>query len=123
MSTDSVADLKIRLAQFAQERDWDQFHSPKNLSMALIAEAAELVEHFQWLTEDASKSLDATKHKEVGYELADILIYLIRIADKLDIDLIRVANEKIAINERRYPPEQVRGKAKRANEYNLDDSK
>ncbi|MBE9563443.1 MAG: nucleotide pyrophosphohydrolase, partial [Proteobacteria bacterium] len=85
---DSLEPLRQRLAQFAAVRDWDQFHSPKNLSMALIAETAELVEHFQWLTEAQSSQLSSDKKQAVSHELADVLIYLIRIADKLDIDLI-----------------------------------
>lgn len=117
MQPDSLEQLRRRLAEFAARRDWDQFHSPKNLSMALIAEAAELVEHFQWLTEDQSRGLSESKQREVELELADILIFLIRIADKLDIDLIEAALEKIAINERRYPADKVRGSAKRASEY------
>ena len=114
--------LRPALADFAAARDWDQFHSPKNLSMALIAEAAELVEHFQWLTQSASRALPADKLAEVRLELADIQIYLIRIADKLGVDLIAAANDKIAINESRYPAERVRGDARRAAEYEGGDS-
>ena len=88
-------DLKLRLRKFATDRDWDQFHSPKNLSMALIAEAAELVEHFQWLTEEQSANLSVAKLKEVEEELADILIYLVRSSDKLGINLIEAAKQKI----------------------------
>jgi len=109
--------LKERLRTFADERDWDQFHSPKNLSMALIAEAAELVEHFQWLTEAQSHSLPPEKLDEVGEELADIQIYLIRIADKLGVDLLAEANKKIEKNEEKYPAEKVRGKSKKYTEY------
>jgi dCTP diphosphatase len=109
ISTDSLEQLRQRLAEFAAARDWDQFHSPKNLAMALIAEAAELIEHFQWITE--------AKQQAVSYELADILIYLIRIADKLDIDLITSAQLKIQLNENRYPVERVKGDARRADEY------
>ena len=114
---DSLENLRSRLAEFAAARDWDQFHSPKNLSMALIAEAAELVEHFQWLTQSASRALPPDKLAEVRLELADIQIYLIRIADKLGVDLVAAANDKIAINESRYPAERVRGDARRAAEY------
>ncbi len=114
---DGLEQLRRRLAAFAAERDWEQFHSPKNLSMALIAEAAELVEHFQWLSEEQSASLGDKKLQEVGEELADILIYLVRVADRLDIDLLQAADRKIAINERRYPAERVRGDARRASEY------
>ena len=109
--------LRARLAEFARTRDWEQFHSPKNLSMALIAEAAELVEHFQWLTEKQSTSLDDDKKDEVALELADIFIYLMRTADQLDIDLIESAWRKIEINEQRYPVDKVRGDARRASEY------
>lgn len=117
MSGDTLEKLKARLAEFARARDWEQFHSPKNLSMALIAEAAELVEHFQWLTQQQSYELDAEKRREVSLELADILIFLVRIADRLDIDLVGAANEKIRINEDRYPVDKVRGSARRASEY------
>lgn len=121
-SSDSLEHLRARLARFAAERDWDQFHSPKNLSMALIAEAAELVEHFQWLTEAASQTLAPAKLAEVRLELADILIYLIRIGDKLGVDLVAAANDKIALNETRYPAERVRGDARRASEYVREDA-
>ena len=121
MPEDSLANLTRRLADFAACRDWDQFHSPKNLSMALIAEAAELGEHFQWFSEEQSHDLDEHQRHAVSMELADILIYLIRTADKLGIDLIQAADEKIALNESRYPVERVRGQARRASEYNDDD--
>jgi dCTP diphosphatase len=117
---DSLERLRQRLAEFAAARDWDQFHSPKNLSMALIAEAAELVEHFQWLSEAASHALPPAKLDEVRLELADILIYLIRLGDKLGVDPVAAANDKIAINEARYPADRVRGDARRASEYVLD---
>ncbi len=115
--TDSLEQLRVRLSQFAHERDWDQFHSPKNLSMALIGEAAELVEHFQWLTEAQSADLSADKLTAVSHELADVLIYLIRISDQLGVDVIQASWDKIAINETRYPAEQVKGDARRAEEY------
>ena len=117
VAMETLDQLKTRLREFAVARDWEQFHSPKNLAMALIAEAAELVEHFQWLTEAQSHALSADKRREVALELADILIYLIRAADKLGVDLIQVAQEKIAINEARYPADKVRGDARRAGEY------
>jgi dCTP diphosphatase len=116
-SVDSLEQLRQRLAAFASARDWDQFHAPKNLAMALIAEAAELVEHFQWLTEAESRNLGPQRLAEVRLELADILIFLIRIADKLDVDLIEATRDKIAINEQRYPVDRVRGSALRAEEY------
>ena len=115
--SDSLEQLRRQLAAFADQRDWQQFHSPKNLAMALIAEAAELVEHFQWLTEDQSRRLEPGKKAAVGLELADILIYLVCTADQLEIDLIASALDKIKINEQRYPVDKVRGKALRAEEY------
>ncbi len=114
---DKLEQLRQQLAEFAAVRDWDQFHSPKNLAMALIAETAELVEHFQWLNEEQSYQLSTDKHQAVSHELADILIYLIRIADKLDVDLIAATFAKIQINETRYPIERVKGDARRADEY------
>ena len=113
----TLYELNRQLAEFARERDWEQFHSPKNLSMALIAEAAELVEHFQWLSEDESNDLPLEKLEEVRMELADIQIYLIRIAERLGVDLLAAAQEKLEINKHRYPVEKVKGSAKRASEY------
>jgi NTP pyrophosphatase (non-canonical NTP hydrolase) len=109
--------LKTRLREFAVVRDWEQFHSPKNLAMALIVEAAELVEHFQWLTEAQSRALPDRKQAEVAQELADIFIYLLRIADKLDIDLLQAAQDKVRINAGKYPADSVRGSAKKYTEY------
>lgn len=114
---DSLQQLTEQLAEFARERDWEQFHSPKNLSMALIAEAAELVEHFQWLSEAQSHTLSAEKLEAVRLELADIQIFLIRIADQLGVDLVRAAQDKMRINEARFPVEKVRGKAGRGVDY------
>ena len=108
MAREGIEALKDRLRLFASERDWDQFHSPKNLSMALIAEAAELVEHFQWLTEEQSSNLPDDKLEEVKMELADIFIYLIRISDKLNIDILAAADKKIRHNEEKYPADKVR---------------
>ena len=117
MPADSLDELNRRLVAFARARDWEQFHSPKNLAMALIAECAELVEHFQWLTEAQSYALPPDKKDEVALELADILIYLLRCAERLDVDLLAAAQRKIALNEARYPVERVRGDARRASEY------
>ena len=110
-------DLRQRLREFAQARDWDQFHSPKNLAMALIAESAELVEHFQWLREDESTRLAPEKKTQVAEELADVLSYLVRLADKLDIDLFAAVSAKLARNEARYPASLVRGSARKYTEY------
>ena len=108
--------LTQRLREFTAERDWQQYHSPKNLSMALIAEAAELVEHFQWLTEAESQTLPPDKLAEVAQELADIQIYLIRLADKLGIDMERAVSAKIELNTKKYPADKVRGSAEKYNE-------
>lgn len=112
-----IEKLQRRLQAFADRRDWNQFHSPKNLSMALIVEAGELAEHFQWLTQEESFSLSADKLEKVGEELADIFVYLVRLADRLGIDLPAVVDRKIELNERKYPPDLVRGSAKKYNEY------
>ena len=112
-----LSDLRDRLRAFVAERDWDQFHSPKNLSMALAVEAAELVEIFQWLTEADSAVLDDARRVRVEAELADILVYLVRIADRLDIDLLPAATRKLEENARKYPADRVRGKALKYDEY------
>ena len=112
-----LEEFKNRIREFTKERDWDQFHSPKNLSMALAGEVGELLEHFQWLTEEQSKSLDPDKQKEVAEELADILIYLIRTADKLDVDLPSAVDAKIEENERRYPADRARGSSAKYDRY------
>ena len=100
-------DLKQRLRDFATARDWEQFHTPKNLAMALVAESAEVVEHFQWLTTAESQTLDPAKRVEVALELADVLLYLVMLADSLDIDLADVAHRKINLNEKRFPPPTI----------------
>lgn len=101
--------LRDELRKFAIERDWDQFHSPKNLAAALAVEAAELLEPFQWLTEAQSRSLSAKQKQAVQSEMADVLLYLVRLADKLDVDVIAAATEKIAHNALKYPIEKSRG--------------
>jgi NTP pyrophosphatase (non-canonical NTP hydrolase) len=116
--SESLRELSNRLLRFAQERDWEQFHSPKNLSMALTAEAGELLEHFQWLTEEQCEQLDDEKKEAVALEMADIFIYLVRLSERLDINLLDAAWQKITINESRYPAEKVKGDARRAEEYN-----
>ncbi|MFZ2300952.1 MAG: nucleotide pyrophosphohydrolase [Gallionella sp.] len=105
--------LRDKLRAFAEARDWDQFHSPKNLSMALMVEAAELMEHFQWLTEAQSAELPRDDKQAVGEELADILLYLVRLSDKLGIDLREAALHKLEKNALKYPADQVRGSAKK----------
>jgi len=117
MSSESLQQLAERLRQFAEERDWEQFHSPKNLSMALLVEVAEIAEHFQWLTEQQSRNLDADKREEVAHELADTLIYLVRLADQLGVDLLEATERKLVVNETRYPADRVRGSSKKYSEY------
>jgi NTP pyrophosphatase (non-canonical NTP hydrolase) len=120
MASDSVNELSIRLRDFARARDWEQFHSPKNLAMALAGEAGELLEHFQWLTEAQSYELSEAKRDEVALELADILIYVLRCAERLGVDVMDAAWRKVEINERRYPAHRVRGDARRASEYDIE---
>ena len=114
---DRLSALTEQVRLFAQERDWDRFHSPKNLSMALIAEAAELLEHFQWTTEEQSKALEPRKLKQVRHEVADVFIYLIRLADQLNIDLLAAAGEKLELNRQKNPADKVRGDARKYSEY------
>lgn len=113
----AIEKLQLKLRDFADERDWAQFHSPKNLSMALSVEAAELLEHFQWLSEEESQTLSKDKLDQVKEEIADILLYLLRIADKLDIDLIEAAESKLGINGEKYPADKVKGSARKYSEY------
>src|SRR5574341_329021 len=90
-----LTELRDALRDFASEREWDQFHSPKNLAIAISVEAAELLEHFQWIDEKRSRELTRVQVKEVSEELADILLYLVRLADKLDVDLANAAHQKL----------------------------
>ena len=107
----SLDSLASRLRQLAAERDWDQFHSPKNLAAAMIVEAAEVLEHFQWLTAKQSADLSQEDKSHVALELADVLLYLIRLADKLDIDLTEAAGRKLEINAAKYPVDRSKGSA------------
>jgi dCTP diphosphatase len=108
--------LRDALRQFAAERDWDQFHSPKNLASALAVEAAELLERFQWLTEDQSRRLPPEELAKVRDEMADVLNYLVRLADKLDVNLLEAARDKIEVNAQKYPVEKSRSSAKKYSE-------
>ena len=108
--------LRNQLRTFAAERDWDQFHSPKNLAAALAVEAAELLENFQWLTEAQSQQLPPEALNEVRAEVADVLLYLIRISDKLGIELVAAANAKILLNAEKYPVEKARGSSRKYTE-------
>lgn len=109
--------LAGRLREFAAKRDWDQYHSPKNLSMALAAEAGELLEHFQWMSEQQSRSIEAKNLAGIEEEIADIQLYLIRLADQLGINIIEAAHRKIDINATKYPADKVRGSSRKYTEY------
>ena len=114
---DSLQDLRIRINAFVTERDWAQFHTPKNLAMAMIVEAAELVEQFQWDTPTQSQHLSAEKREAVAHELADTFVYLLRLAEVLEIDLIKAANEKIDLNAKKYPVDKFKGSNAKYTEY------
>jgi dCTP diphosphatase len=111
-----LEDLRGRLRDFAAERDWDQFHSPKNLAMALSVEAAELLESFQWLTEEQSRSLSPEALAAASDEVADVLLYLVRLSDKLGIDPVAAARRKLLSNAERYPPDKARGNSRKYTE-------
>lgn len=113
----TLHDLKERMATFVRERDWEQFHNPKNLSMSISIEAAELMEHFQWLTAEQSQQLAPEDLQEVGEELADIVLYSLSLANYLQLDLSETVLAKMAKNERKYPQDQVRGKAHKYTYY------
>ena len=115
--SDSIDALRASVNQFVEERDWAQFHSPKNLAMAMIVEAAEVVEHFQWMTEADSRQLDADTREQVGQELADTFVYLMRIAEVCGIDLIAATNAKIALNAQKYPVEKCKGSNDKYTKY------
>lgn len=116
MSVDLLADLRCSLRRFAAERDWDQYHSPKNLAIALSVEAAELLEPFQWLSDESSKMLSPEQAAKVREEIADVFLYLVRLADRLDVDLLQAAEEKMALNASRYPADKSRGSNKKYTE-------
>ncbi len=109
--------IKNRLRKFVSDRDWDKYHTPKNLAVALVVEAGELLEHFQWLSECESKNLDKVKVEKIGEEIADVFIYLVLLSEKLGLDIFKVTNRKIDINEEKYPAEKVRGSARKYSEY------
>jgi len=118
-----IETLQKALRQFAKDRDWDQFHSPKNLAMALIVEASELLEHFQWLSDAESTALPADRRAPIAEEMADVLLYLLRIADKMEINLIEEAEKKIIKNGKKYPVEKSWGSSKKYTESMDGDEK
>jgi dCTP diphosphatase len=113
---DSLQHLARQLDQFAAARDWQQFHSPKNLASALIVEAAELLEHFQWATEQQSRDLSAEQRAAVGAEMADVLLYLVQLGNVLGIDPVAEAQAKLKLNETRYPVDRARGNSRKRDE-------
>jgi NTP pyrophosphatase (non-canonical NTP hydrolase) len=112
-NADPLSNLRIALREFADARDWDQFHSPKNLAMALSVEAAELLEHFQWLKDEESRQLQPNELNKVRDEMADVLLYLIRLADKLNIDVTKAAVQKMRLNKKKYPVDKARGNSRK----------
>jgi NTP pyrophosphatase (non-canonical NTP hydrolase) len=112
-----LPELRERVRAFVAERDWERFHSPKNLAMALSVEASELVELFQWLTEEESSAPDPERRRRVAEEMADVLWFLVRLSDRLDIDLLAAAEAKLAANAAKYPADRVRGSSKKYSDY------
>ena len=112
-----LASLRDLVRQFADERDWDKFHTPKNLATALSVEASELLEPFQWLTTGEKGELDESKQTAIRHEMADVLLYLVRLADKLDVDLYQACLEKMDVNRTKYPAEKVRGDSRKYSDY------
>jgi NTP pyrophosphatase (non-canonical NTP hydrolase) len=119
MPDSDLESLRAQLREFAREREWEPFHAPKNLACALAVEAAELLEHFQWMTDEESRQLGPEQREEVALEAADVLLYLVQLADKLGIDLADAARRKMAINARRYPVETARGSSQKARRDDL----
>lgn len=114
---ESLEDLRRDVTAFVEEREWQRFHSPKNLAMALTVEAGELQEHFQWLTTEDSEALDAETLAAVADEIADVQVYLVRLADRLGIDLLAACEQKMAKNRAKYPPKLARGRADKYTRY------
>jgi len=114
----NFAEIQNRLRAFAEERDWGQFHTPKNLAMAISGEAGELIEHFQWLTQTESESLSATVKHEVALEMADIMLYVLRLCDVLQVNPEEAIEQKLIINEQKYPVSLSKGNAKKYNRRN-----
>jgi len=112
MDTSPTLDqIREQLRAFVAERDWDQFHNPKNLAMAMVVEAGELMEHFQWLTAEQAESLSSEARAEVELEIADVLLFLLRLCDRLDVDPLQAAQRKLVLNARKYPVDKARGRS------------
>jgi dCTP diphosphatase len=115
--SDKIKALSSAVAAFARERDWEQFHTPKNLAMALSVEASEVAEIFQWLTEEQSEDLPPAKVQHLRDELADTFVFLLKLADRYGIDLVDASHEKLKKNAKKYPVEKAKGSAKKYDEY------
>lgn len=122
MTSMTLQELRSLVRDFVEEREWTPFHTPKNLAMTLSVEAAEVLEHFLWLTPEESAALSAEKREAVAHELADVLLVLTRLADRLDVDLAQAFRDKMVLNRAKYPVEKVRGKALKYTELPADDS-
>lgn len=111
-----LQELQRAIRRFAEERDWEQFHTPKNLATSVAIEAAELLEHFQWLTDAQSAELPEERREQVGHEIADVLIYLLRLCDRLGIEPVEAAHRKLDINAKKYPVDRARGSIRKYTE-------
>ena len=118
-----MENVRSAIKQFVGERDWEQFHSPTNLAMALSVEVSEVVEHFQWLTQEESRNLPPEKLREVAQEIGDVMIYLVELSDQLGVDPIEAATEKMRTNSSKYPADLVRGKAAKYTEYRQNEQR
>jgi NTP pyrophosphatase (non-canonical NTP hydrolase) len=114
--SNDVQELQTALRRFAEERDWGQFHTPKNLAASLSIEAAEVLEHFQWLTDEQSQNLSPEQRDKVALEIADVLLYLLQLADKLQIDPLAAARDKLTLNAAKYPVDKARGSSRKYTE-------
>lgn len=114
--SDELQTLRTALRQFAEDRDWGQFHTPKNLAASLSIEAAEVLEHFQWMTDEQSRNLLPERRDQVALEIADVLLYLLQLADKLQIDPLEAAKAKLALNAAKYPVDKAKGSSRKYTE-------
>jgi NTP pyrophosphatase (non-canonical NTP hydrolase) len=115
--TENLTELEARILTFMRDRDWEQFHTPKNLLLALAGELGELAEHFQWLTDAEALELSDSKRSAVADEIADIQIYLLLLSSRLEINIADAVEQKMSTNAEKYPADKVRGSARKYNEY------
>ncbi len=117
LNPNDLATIRDQFRLFVEERDWAQFHTPKNLSSALSVEAAELLEHFQWLHTGTREELGEARFQEVQHEMADVLLYLVGLADRLGVDLGAAVEQKMVLNRAKYPADKVRGDSRKYDQY------